>query len=74
MLTIEEQPHKDQMISLTERVLHAKGLECDSKISKISEEQLREILDGVRRLRKREKKIDKDDEDRQKEGLNIAMQ
>jgi hypothetical protein len=75
MLTIEEQPHKDQMISLTEQVLHAKGLECDSKISKISEEQLREILDGVRRLRKREKKIDKDDEeDRQKEGLNIAMQ
>ena len=74
MLTIEEQPHKDQMISLTEQVLHAKGLECDSQISKISEEQLREILDGVRRLRKREKKIDKDDEDRQKEGLNIAMQ
>jgi hypothetical protein len=59
MLTIEEQPHKDQMISLTEQVLHAKGLECDSQISKISEEQLREILDGVRRLRKREKKIDK---------------
>jgi hypothetical protein len=42
------------MISLTEQVLHAKGLEGDSKISKISEEQLREILDGVRRLRKRE--------------------
>jgi hypothetical protein len=73
MLTIEEQPHKDQMISLTEQVLHAKGLECDSKISKISEERLREILDDVEGF-EREKKIDKDDEDRQKEGLSIAMQ
>jgi hypothetical protein len=73
MLTIEEQPYKDQMISLTEQVLHAKGLECDSKISKISEERLREILDDVEGF-EREKKIDKDDEDRQKEGLSIAMQ
>jgi hypothetical protein len=37
-------------------VLDAQGIECDSKISKISEEQLREILEGVRRLRKRKKK------------------
>jgi hypothetical protein len=56
MLTIEEQQHKDEIISLTEQVLDAKGIECDSKISKISEEQLREILEGVRRLRKRNKK------------------
>jgi hypothetical protein len=57
MLTIEEQQHKDEIISLTEQVLDAKGIECDSKISKISEEQLREILEGVRRLRKRKKKM-----------------
>ena len=57
MLTVEEQQHKDEIISLTEQVLDAKGIECDSKISKISEEQLREILEGVRRLRKRKKKI-----------------
>jgi hypothetical protein len=75
MLTIEEQPHKDQMISLTEQVLHAKGLECDSKISKISEEQLREILDGVRRLRKRKNKNSEEDrEDRRQEELDIAIQ
>jgi hypothetical protein len=56
MLTIEEQQHKDEIVTLTEQVLDAKGIECDSKISKISEEQLREILEEVRRLRKRNKK------------------
>ena len=72
MLTVEEQQHKDEIITLTEQVLDAKGIECDSKISKISEEQLREILEGVRRLRKRKKKIEEDLEDRQKEELDIV--
>jgi ABC-type phosphate transport system auxiliary subunit len=72
MLTIEEQQHRDEMIALTEQVLDAKGIECDSKISKISEEQLREILEGVRRLRKRKKKIEEDLEDKQKEELDIV--
>ena len=72
MLTIEEQQHKDEILTLTEQVLDAKGIECDSKVSKISEEQLREILEGVRRLRKRKKKIEEHDEDRQKEELDIA--
>jgi hypothetical protein len=74
MLTVEEQQHKDEIISLTEQVLDAKGIECDSKISKISEEQLREILEGVRRLRKRgkKKKIEEDPEDRQKEEPDIV--
>jgi hypothetical protein len=56
MLTIEEEQHKDEIISLTEEVLDAKGMECDSKISKISEEQLREILE-VRKLRRRRKRL-----------------
>ena len=74
MLTFEEQQHKDEIITLTEQVLDAKGIECDSKISKISEEQLREILEGVRRLRKtkKKKKIEQDDEERQKEELDIV--
>lgn len=77
MLTIEEQQHKDEIITLTEQVLDAKGIECDSKISKISEEQLSEILEVVRRLRKRKKKIriEEDGEDnRQKEELDISIQ
>jgi hypothetical protein len=76
MLTVEEQQHKDEIITLTEQVLDAKGIECDSKISKISEEQLREILEGVRRLRKRKKKKkaeeDGVEDSRQKEELDIV--
>jgi hypothetical protein len=57
MLTIEEEQHKDEIIELTEDVLEAKGMECDSKISKISERQLREILDEVRKLRRKRKRL-----------------
>jgi hypothetical protein len=55
---------------LTEQVLDAKGLECDQRISKLSEEKLREILKEVRKLRnsKRRKRID-DDEG---EGKEVA--
>lgn len=75
MLTAEEQQHKDEIVALTEKVLDAKGMECDSKISKISEEQLKEILEGVRRLRKINKKKDKGHgEDQQKEELDIAVE
>ena len=76
MLTVEEQQHKDEIITLTEQVLDAKGIECDSKISKIPEEQLREILEGVRSLRKRKKKKKVEEENgednRQKEELDIV--
>jgi hypothetical protein len=74
MLTIEEQQHREEIITLTEQVLDAKGLECDSKISKISEEQLREILEGVRRLRKRKKKTESNGDENimQKEALDIV--
>ena len=74
MLTVEEQQHQEEIITLTEQVLDAKGLECDSKISKISEEQLREILEGVRRLRKRKKKKIEElgEANRQKEALGIV--
>jgi rubrerythrin len=75
MLTVEEQQHKDEMITLTEQVLDAKGIECDSKISKISEEKLREIIEGVRMLRKRKKKNNKEyGEDQRKEELDIATE
>jgi hypothetical protein len=72
MLDLEEQQHKDEIVSLTEQVLDAKGIECDSKISKLSEEQLSEILEQVRKLRKK-KKIEKDSK-RQEEELDISVQ
>ena len=57
MLTKEEQQqHKDAIIAFTEEVLQARGIECDSRISKISEEQLNEILEEVRQLCKKNRK------------------
>ena len=70
MLTVEEQQHKDEMVSLTEQVLDAKGIECDSKVSKISEEQLKEILDQVRKLRKRKKNEEDNERERQEEDIS----
>ena len=71
MLNLDEQQHKDEIVSLTEQVLDAKGIECDSKISKISEEQLREILEQVRKLLKK-KKIEEGKNTQ--EQLDIAVQ
>jgi hypothetical protein len=48
MLTLEEQQHKDEIVSLTAKALDDNGIECDTKISKISEEQPMEILEQVR--------------------------
>lgn len=56
MLTEEEERNRDEIVRLTEDVLDAKGIECDAKIAKISEDQLIEILAEVRRLRRKKKK------------------
>jgi hypothetical protein len=53
LLTTEESQHKDEIIDLTEQVLDANGLECDERISKLSEEKLREIPEEVRKLRRK---------------------
>jgi hypothetical protein len=53
ILTTEESQHKDEIIDLTEQVLQARGLECDERISKLSEEKLKEILEEVRKLRRK---------------------
>jgi hypothetical protein len=62
-------------MELAEQVLNIDGSEY--KISKISEEKLRKILEGVRRLRKRQNKnkIEEVGEDnRQKEEIDISIQ
>lgn len=55
MLTKEEKEHKEEIIILTEEVLHEKGLKCDASIAKISEGDLNAILEKVRELRKKKK-------------------
>lgn len=56
MLTDDEERDKEEIIRLTEQLLDLKGIECDAKIAKISEDQLREILEEVRRLLRKKKK------------------
>ena len=56
MLTDDEERDREEIIRLTEQVLDLKGIECDAKIAKISEDQMREILEEVRRLRRKKKK------------------
>ena len=74
LLNLEEQQHKDEIISLTEEVLDAKGIECDSKIAKISEEQLREILEQARKLRRKKKTEEDKERHGQEEELDISVQ
>ena len=71
MLTTEESQHKDEIVNLTEQVLDAKGLECDERISKLSEEKLKEILEEVRKLRNRRKKKT-DDDQIEEEGKEVV--
>ena len=56
MLTDDEERHREEIISLTEQVLDSRGIECDARIAKISEDRLRDILEEVRRLRRKRKK------------------
>jgi ElaB/YqjD/DUF883 family membrane-anchored ribosome-binding protein len=53
MLTQEEKDNKAEIISVTEEVLDAQGMECDSKIAKVSEETIRQILNEVRKRRRK---------------------
>jgi hypothetical protein len=69
MLTTEESQHKDEIIDLTEQVLDAIDLECDERISKLSEEKLREILEEVRKLRRRKRSLN--DDSSKEELLNV---
>src|SRR5215216_3510138 len=81
MLTAEEQlpENKDEIIAYTEDVLQAKGIECDKRISEMPEEQIREILEEVRKLRKNKKKSsgkkseDETDEDEHKDKEEVEV-
>jgi hypothetical protein len=71
LLTTEESQHKDEIVDLTEQVLDAKGLECDERISKLSEDKLSEILEEVRKLRNRRKGKRKEDNLSEEQGKGV---
>jgi hypothetical protein len=53
LLTEEEKVNKTEIISVTEEVLDAEGIECDSKVAKLPEETMRKIIAEVRKRRRR---------------------
>jgi predicted Zn-ribbon and HTH transcriptional regulator len=59
LLTEEEKKDKEEIIAITEEVLDTKGIECDATISRISEDNIKEILEDVRQIRKKKKRKDK---------------
>lgn len=73
LLTEEEKENKNEIIEFTEQVLDAEGIECDSKISKVSEEKLKEILNEVRKIRKKRKKNYTDDEEEEDDDYKISI-
>jgi citrate lyase beta subunit len=50
MLTEEEIRNELEIINATEDALQARGYECDERIDKMSEEELRDVLEEARRL------------------------
>jgi aspartate carbamoyltransferase regulatory subunit len=55
LLTSEEKEHKDDIIDVTEQVLDAEGIECDSKVAKLPQETINKILSEVRKRRRKAK-------------------
>jgi ribosomal protein S13 len=76
MLTTEEQlpQNRQEIIDYTEDVLQAKGIECDKRIAELSEEQVKEILDEVRKLREKKKKRNKKSQQQEEEDTTIEKQ
>jgi hypothetical protein len=55
-LNIEEKEHKNEIIKLTEEKLDVGGIKFDSRISKLALNELKEILEEVRRRYKKKNK------------------
>jgi len=72
MLTKEEEEHKEEIMLLTEEVLQAKGIQCDARISKIPEQELIEILEKVRELRRKKKKRESGSEILKEEDVYVS--
>lgn len=73
LLTEEEKENKNEILEFTERVLNAEGIECDSKISKVSEEKLKEILELVRKIRKKQRKNYDEDENEDENAITVEV-
>jgi hypothetical protein len=76
MLTPEEQlpNNRQEIMDYTEDVLQARGIECDKRISEMSEEQINDILEEVRRLRSKGKKKKRNDNNNDSQYADIDIE
>jgi len=72
LLTQEEIKNKTDIISVTEQVLDAEGIECDSKIAKLSEEKINKILSEVRKRRRR-RRVQNENAEEEKKGQESPL-
>lgn len=58
MLTAEEQlpENREEVIAYTEDAMQAKGIECDNRVKELSEDDLKALVEEMRKLRSRKKK------------------
>jgi hypothetical protein len=68
LLTEEERVNKTEIISVTEEVLDAEGIECDSKVAKLPEETMRRIIAEVRKRRRRRAQSETSKEGKEEEA------
>lgn len=69
LLTSEEKEHKDDIIDVTEQVLDAEGIECDSKVAKLPQETIIKILSEVRKRRRKAKQSENVEEEEEEVGV-----
>lgn len=76
MLTPEESlpQNKQEIIDYTEDVLDARGIECDERISRMSEDQLKDVLEEVRRLRAKKKNKKQEESESGSEKQQVAAE
>lgn len=67
LLTSEEKEHKNDIIDVTEQVLDAEGIECDSKIAKLPEQMIIKILSEVRKRWRKTKQSENVEEEEEVE-------
>jgi hypothetical protein len=74
LLTEEEKINKTEIISVTEELLNAECIECDSKVAKPPEETMRNIIAEVRKktAQKSSSKTEKE-EDKEENGQEAPV-
>lgn len=69
MLTAEEQlpENREEVIAYTEDAMQAKGIECDNRVKELSEDDLKALVEEMRKLRSRKKKKPEEQEEKEQE-------